>query len=161
MTHVLLTGMSGTGKSSLVRELAARGYTAIDADADEWSELVATGGSDGVDGTRDLLWREDRIRRLLATTGGDALFVAGCAPNQVKFYPRFDHIVLLTAPAELIAERLATRTNNPYGKRPDELARTLALKNTVEPRLRSVADLEVDTSAPLAEVVSAVLRLLR
>jgi adenylate kinase family enzyme len=39
--RVLLTGMSGTGKSSLIVELAARGYKAVDVDSDEWSEWVA------------------------------------------------------------------------------------------------------------------------
>ena len=37
MKRVLLTGMSGTGKSSVIRELAALGYKAIDTD-DGWCE---------------------------------------------------------------------------------------------------------------------------
>ncbi len=37
MKCVLLTGMSGTGKSTVIEELAARGYKAVDADADGWS----------------------------------------------------------------------------------------------------------------------------
>jgi hypothetical protein len=53
------------------------------------------------------------------------LFVQGTTRNQVLFYPRFDHIVLLSAPAEVLAERLATRATNPYGKDPAELAETL------------------------------------
>ena len=40
MKRVLLTGMSGTGKSTLIGELAARGFKAVDVDADEWSEWV-------------------------------------------------------------------------------------------------------------------------
>ena len=54
-------------------------------------------------------------------------------------------------------ERLRSRTNNPYGKHPDELARVLALKETVEPMLRRVADLEIDTSIPLDQVVKRIL----
>ncbi len=38
MKRVLLTGMSGTGKSTPIHELAARGYKAIDTASDEWSE---------------------------------------------------------------------------------------------------------------------------
>jgi energy-coupling factor transporter ATP-binding protein EcfA2 len=41
MKRILLTGMSGTGKSSVIRELAGLGYKAIDADSDEWSGMGA------------------------------------------------------------------------------------------------------------------------
>ncbi len=80
-------------------------------------------------------------------------------PNQGKFYAQFDHIVLLTAPAHTIVERLATRTTNPYGKRPEEVARVLGLLQTVEPMLKRGAGYVVDTSVPLDQVVAEVLRL--
>jgi shikimate kinase len=161
MKKVLLTGMSGTGKSSLIRELASRGYKAVDADYDGFSELTSVPETEltGLGRGQDWVWREDRIQELLSTEDNDVLFISGCAPNQWKFYPLFDHVVLLSAPAALIVERLATRTSNPYGKHPDEVARVLLLKDTVEPMLRRVAGLEVDTSVPLDEVTARVLRL--
>ena len=67
-----------------------------------------------------------------------------------------DHMVLVSAPTEVIVERLRTRTNNPYGKRPGEAARALDLIETVEPLLRRVAGHEIDTSAPLDDVVATV-----
>jgi len=149
--------MSGTGKSTLIRALAARGYAAVDTDSDEWSEWVV----DPDDGAPDWIWREDRIRHLLETEQGDALFVAGCKSNQGKFYPRFDHVVLLSAPTPLLLSRLATRTTNPYGKRSEELTRILGHIETVEPRLRRRATLEVDTSAPLDQVVETLAALVR
>jgi shikimate kinase len=163
MKRVLVTGMSGTGKSTVIRELAARGYKAVDTDSDEWSEWVTVveDGPARLAAEPDWVWREDRIRRLLATEDADALFVSGCKSNQGKFYAQFDHVVLLSAPAELIVERLATRTNNPYGKHPDELARVLRHLQTVEPLLRRGASLEVDTSAPVAQVVATILGLVR
>jgi hypothetical protein len=89
------------------------------------------------------------------------LFISGCAPTRGKFYPQFDHIVLLTTPAAVIVERLANRTTNPYGEHPDEVARTLYLQQTVEALLRRGAGLEVDTTAPLDQVVATVLRLVQ
>ena len=47
MRRILITGMSGTGKSSLVAELAARGYKAVDADSAEYSEWVEVSGETG------------------------------------------------------------------------------------------------------------------
>jgi shikimate kinase len=159
MKRVLITGMSGTGKSTLVGELAARRYQAVDADYDGLSELVNVPGENGgVAPGRDWLWQEQRIQEVLARDDGGVLFISGCAPNQWKFYAQFDHIVLLTAPASLIVERLAARTTNTYGKHPDEVARVLHLQRTIEPLLRSAAGLEVDTSVPLSEVVELVLR---
>lgn len=37
MRRLLITGMSGTGKSSVIRELARRGYRAVDTDSGDWS----------------------------------------------------------------------------------------------------------------------------
>ena len=149
MKRVLLTGMSGTGKSSVTRELVARGYKAVDTD-DGWSEPRPDGRQ---------TWREDAIQVLLSTEDADVLFVAGCEENQGKFHPQFDHVVLLSAPLETLVERLATRTDNTYGKAPEELRRFLEDFATVEPLLRRAADHEVRTTVPLDEVVTTVLRL--
>ena len=142
--------MAGTGKSSLLQELAARGYRTVDTDYGDYFETV--------DGER--LWREDRIRALLSSAPDElpgVLFVQGTTRNQVLFYPRFNHIVLLSAPAEVLAERLTTRTTNPYGKDPAELAETLEYRQTVEPLLRAAATLEVVTTVPVARVANIVL----
>jgi shikimate kinase len=152
--------MSGTGKSSLISELAEIGYKAVDADADGWSEWVEVDGNPtGAQEGKDWVWREDRIQDLLATEDAKVLFLSGCAENMVRFFPQFDHIVLLSAPAPVILERLATRTDNPYGKRPEEVAQVLSNLQTVEPLLRRASGHEIDTSAPLSDVVAKVLQL--
>jgi dephospho-CoA kinase len=147
--RVLLTGMSGTGKSSVIRALAGRGHKAVDTD-DGWCEPLPGGRQ---------RWREGFIDRLLATEDADVLFVAGCEENQVRFHPRFDLIILLSAPAEVLVERLASRAGNSFGKSPSELERVLDDLRTVEPRLRKAADHEIQTAKPLSRVVAEVLRL--
>jgi dephospho-CoA kinase len=144
VARVLITGMSGVGKSSLLAELARRGYRTVDTDYGGYHETI--------DGER--LWREDRIAELLAENG--PLFVQGTTRNQVKFYPLFDHIVLLSAPAEVLVERLRTRTTNPYGKNLAEIDETLGYLETVEPLLRRAATLEVVTTVPVAKVADIV-----
>jgi shikimate kinase len=148
--RVLLTGMSGTGKSSVIEALAARGYKAVDAD-DGWCEPLPDGRQ---------RWREDAIEQLLATEDADVLFIAGCEENQVRFHPRFDVIILLSAPAEILAGRLASRASNPYGKTPGELRRVFDDLQVVEPLLRQAADHEIRTTMALSDVVTAVLRLI-
>jgi shikimate kinase len=147
--RVLLTGMSGTGKSSVVRALAGLGHKAIDTD-DGLCESLPDGRQ---------RWREDAIEQLLDTENAEVLFIAGCEENQVRFQPRFDLIIMLSAPAGVIVERLAARTTNHYGKAPGELRRILDDLQAVEPRLRRVADHEIVTTMPLHDVVTTVLRL--
>ena len=151
MKRVLITGMSGVGKSTVLNELAARGCKTVDTDYGHWQECVS------VNGAPEWVWHEERIRQLLATEDAEVLFVSGTVSNQGKFYPQFDHVVLLSAPTPVLLGRLATRTNNPYGKAPDELVRILGHIETVEPLLRRRATLEVDTSVPVDRVVETIL----
>jgi shikimate kinase len=148
--RVLITGMSGAGKTSLLDELATRGHRTVDTDYGGYFHTV-----DG-----EVLWREDRIGALLDSAPDERpglLFVQGTTRNQGLFYPRFQHIVLLSAPPEILAERLAARTGNPYGKDPAELAETLEYQRTVEPLLRASATLEVVTTVPVSRVADIVL----
>ena len=59
---------------------------------------------------------QDRIDALLNEHDGGVLFISGCVAKQGKLYPRFDAVVLLSAPVALILERLAVRKTNDFGK---------------------------------------------
>ncbi len=164
MKNILLTGMSGTGKSTVIHTLAAQGYKAIDADYEGFSKWVpVTDDADiagqPVEANRDWVWDEDRMEALLSAEGPDLLFIGGCSPNMGKFMHYFDHVILLSAPTAVISERLLARTNNPYGKTADELTRVLELVETVEPLLRKAADYEINTNTELEKVIAQVLQI--
>ena len=69
MRRVLVTGMSGTGKSSALAELRTRGFDVVDTDGPGWTEW-----SDAEDG---YVWREDRIAELLDRERRTTLYVSG------------------------------------------------------------------------------------
>jgi hypothetical protein len=78
-------------------------------------------------------WREDRIDAQLDGYDDGVLFISGCVSNQGKFYPRFDAVVQLTASANVILERVASRESNAFGKRDSERDRILYDLANVEP----------------------------
>jgi broad-specificity NMP kinase len=144
--RVLLTGMSGVGKSTLVEELRRRGHRAYDADDHGFSE-PREGGRWG--------WRLDSVAELLAAPSDRTLFFAGCSEEQREL--PFDYRVLLTAPRAVLVDRLRTRTVNAYGREDAELAQVLADLDAVEPLLRRSADLVLTTTAPTSEIADALL----
>lgn len=153
MGKVLVTGMSGTGKSTALVELGRRGFRVVDTDYDGWSEWVPA--ADDAEG--EWLWREDRIAQLLTSETTRTLYVQGCVSNQGRFYHLFDSIVLLSAPVEVILDRVENRTTNDYGKGTGERDRILFHLSSVQPLLRATATHEIDTNRPLKEVVDALI----
>ena len=151
---VLVTGMSGAGKSSVLEELARRGHTVVDTDHGALSEEVTL-----PDGRIEQRWREERVEELLDAHAGGPLFVSGTVPNQARLYPRFDAVVLLTAPLDVLLERVRSRTSNPYGKSDVQQAFIAADVAVVEPLLRAGATDEIDTRRPLSDVADELERI--
>ena len=139
--------MSGVGKSTLLEELARRGYETVDADDDTWCVWVE-GDDPGY------LWREDRIAALLAAPRDRPLIVAGTVRNQSSF--PFDVTILLSAPLDITLERIATRTNNQYGKSASERAYEIEHHAIVEPQLRAWAQHELDGTREVAQLADEV-----
>src|SRR5215210_1065727 len=142
---ILVTGMSGTGKTTALAELA-RGFDVVETDEGEWSAWSESEGG--------CVWREDRVRELLAREDGHStLYVSGTVSNQGRFYRQFDAVVLLSAPAEVLLRRIADRTTNNYGKSVRERDLILRHLNEVEPLLRATCTHEVDATQPIDTVV--------
>jgi shikimate kinase len=133
--------MSGTGKSTVLHALARRGHLTVDTDYDGWT--LADGRWDAIR-MSELLDREPDV------------VVAGTVDNQGDFYDRFDHVVLLSVPLDVLIERVSARTTNPYGQTAGEQAEIAQYVQTVEPLLRKTATIELDGQASVNELAGAV-----
>jgi shikimate kinase len=146
MARVLLTGMSGAGKSSVLDELMRRGRRGVDTDYDGWV-------------LPDGCWDEQRMAALLAADPD--VVVSGTVSNQGRFYDRFEHVVLLSAPVDVLLERVSRRIKNPYGTTERQRSEIAEYARTVEPRLRATATVELDGRRPVSELADVVDALVR
>ncbi|GAB3247962.1 AAA family ATPase [Arthrobacter pigmenti] len=144
MARVLITGMSGTGKSTVLEILRQRGHQVVETDEGTWK-------------LPDETWDEARIDELLQ--GHSELVVSGTVENQAKFYDKFDDVVLLSVPLEVALQRVKNRTNNPYGQTDEQQREITEYFYTVEPLLRSSATIELDGCAPAEDLADVLERL--
>ncbi len=154
MSRILVTGMAGTGKSSVLDELRRLGYRVVDTGDPGWSGYRPYAEPLDELHRGEWLWVEERIAQLLDSDDDPSLFVVACVRNQSDFYDRFDAVVLLSAPADVLLDRVASRTTNDYGKLPLDRAEILADLVEVEPLLRAGCTHELDATRPLDEVVA-------
>lgn len=103
MARVLLTGMSGAGKSTVLAAVARRGYPTVDTDYDGW-ELPGA------------LWDEPRMSALLSEH--DTIAVSGTAQNQGRFYDRFEHVIYLRVPLTCCSTGCAPGPATPTARPP-------------------------------------------
>jgi dephospho-CoA kinase len=150
----LITGMSGTGKSAVLAELAGRGHRVVDTDDPGWKLQSHT--AEGP----EPVWECHRIGALLDAHLSGSLFIGGCVANQGLFYDRFDAVVLLSAPLAVLFARVVERPN-PYGATSADRAKIANDVAAYEERLRAGADYEIVTTTSVAEVADRVEKLIQ
>lgn len=155
--NYLVEGVSGTGKTSVCRELNRRGYQAINGDRD-----LAYQGDPETGATIDSavhehhIWDVSRVRALVADHGEPVTFFCGGSRNFLKFIDLFDGVFVLDVDLETLHGRLDQRPPDEWGSRPSERDLIVRLHRTKEdiPRTGVV----IDATPPLAKVVDEILR---
>ncbi|HEX4526132.1 MAG TPA: hypothetical protein VH108_05265 [Gaiellaceae bacterium] len=145
--NYLVEGLSGAGKSSVYEELIGRGYMAISTDR-VWKCWPIQ--------SEDSMWDKEKAVSELESPEPDVLFVCGSSRNRDRFLPYFTKIFNLRIDDDTMRRRLRERTNNDFGKQPDELELMLRLNRSDE---KPAGAIDVDATQPLDQVVDELLRL--
>jgi hypothetical protein len=165
---VWVTGNSGVGKSTVCAVLKDLGELAADADWEGYNHWVDRTSGQVVDNPpypvpagwlEHFAWKIGRaeVEALAASLHDKTGFLCGSAENEADVWDLFDLVVCVVADSETLRDRLQTRTENAFGKHPEELAAALGCNDDVEPAYRRVGATIIDGTRPLAEVADEVL----
>ncbi len=155
--NYLIEGVSGTGKTSVCRELQWRGYHAVNGDTElAYQGDPATG--EPLDGHthEHHLWDVRKVRALAAEQGAEMTFFCGGSRNFARFIDVFDAVFVLEVDPETLGRRLDARAVDEWGGRPAERALIERLHRTREDVPHD--GIAIDATAPLSRVVDEILR---
>jgi hypothetical protein len=155
--NYLVEGLSGAGKSSVYEELIRRGYRAISTDrAWKYRADPDTGLPGRLIHYESSMWDQQKAVSELESPEPEVLFVCGSSRNRDHFLPYFTKVFNLRIDDDTMRRRLQERTNNEFGKQPEEVELMLRLNRSDE---KPAGAIDVDAGQPLDQVVDELLRL--
>jgi adenylate kinase family enzyme len=168
MSAVLITGMSGAGKSTIAEVLARRGLTSIDADNDPL--LARSVDCDG-NVVEDMSvpdfawlarhsweWDPARLDELIRAAAPATLYVCGGADNELEMVDRFTAVFLLELDEPTMLARLdAPSRDNDWGRIGDTREYLRRKLPVIQDRLRASGAIPIDARQPVGHVVEAIL----
>ena len=165
---ILITGVSGTGKSEVSRQLKAQGYETHDMDAVEDLCVMVdkkTGLPTSYDNGNDIekmekmlwLYKKDVLEKLIADQKNEVAFYCGMPNNLEEITDVFTQVIVLSVSPDIIRQRLNTRTDNGFGKSVEVQEYILNGKEKLENDLRQKGACIITTDRSLGEVVKEVL----
>ncbi len=167
MKKIYITGVSGTGKTTLAKELKKRGYHAISIDEVEnlcsWVNQETGNTHMGeaelnpefVD-KHDWICDINLLKRMMEE-GANPVFVLGMPGNREQFYPLFDKILLLQCSPEIFCSRIDQRTDNDFGKHPEIRKQILNKFQKYNEDMISKGAIAINTERPINEVADEVI----
>jgi hypothetical protein len=155
--NYLVEGVSGTGKTSVCRELNRRGYQAVNGDRElAYQGDPETGERTDTAAHEHHIWDVGRVRDLVADHEEPVTFFCGGSRNFAKFIDLFDEVFVLDIDLETLHRRLDQRPRDEWGSKPSERELVLRLHRTKEdvPGF----GVAIDATRPLPDVVGEILR---
>lgn len=167
MQKILITGIQGSGKTTVAAELKKQGYPTIDSDdISHWvdengtplTEKRPSNPSDAWLRTHAWVWDQVKLQECLAQPLDRPLLLCGISWDQSHYYDLFDRIILLELDEVTVRQRLLTRDNGSvFGKQPHELQLILERMATFQDQAKAAGAVAIDAHKPLRDVVREII----
>jgi len=162
---VLITAVSGTGKSTVCKALRAMGYDAVDIESvDGLYELVNVKTGEVMPGnleqiSEDVDWNCNKLRlqKLVSSQALELTFYCGGMSNTFAVWDVFDLVIMLSISDEVTVKRLTTRQSGEFGSTNINRDWVLSWKHSFEKRLLNAGALSVNGEGAPQQVARRIL----
>ena len=158
--NYLIEGVSGTGKTSVCKELQRRGYHAINGDRELAYQGDPETGTPTDGATHEHhIWDVEKVKALVANQDEAVTFFCGGSRNFSKFIDLFDGVFVLEVDLDTMNRRIDERVAldpTDWGGKPEERELIVRLHQTKEDIPKN--GIIIDATAPIEHVVDEIVR---
>jgi thymidylate kinase len=169
MNKIYITGISGTGKTTITNALQKKGVTAYSID--EVPGLCTwvnkqDGSTVDYEAVLDLpfiqshAWMCDLPKLQELLNSSDVVAVAGLAENQAEMLPLFNTIILLQCRPEVVIPRILQRTDNTFGHDEGAQKHIRTTYKAFEHSMLEHGAIPVNAEASIEKVVDEILKII-
>lgn len=165
---ILITGISGVGKSTVSNKLNALGYKAYDVDdipglcamIDKKTGKPMVGYEhDNLEKVVGMDWICDskKLKSIVVNESGELAFYCGISSNIDEVWPLFDLVILLKVGHETTRHRLTHRTDNDFGRTKEVQDWIMTWKDRWEADVEEKGAVVIDAHRSIDQVVEEII----
>ncbi|MEI6864378.1 MAG: AAA family ATPase [Candidatus Adlerbacteria bacterium] len=164
MGKYFITGRQGSGKTTVIKLLQERGFTAYNTDdlpeatklQDKETGEVIVWPEGKVDWAKYAWnWQRPEIERLLASD--ETVFLGAIVSNQADFYPLFDKVFVITVDSDTLRQRLEAHEHESHHL-PGEIERMLVDHESKQEKFIKAGAEPISGGRPPEEIVDDILK---
>ncbi len=166
---ILITGIAGSGKSTVCDELKKLGHKAYDIERIEGLFMMVSRKTkkkfENYDNANfkmvkqaDWLCDKKKLEQLMQKDSKRTVFYCGTADNLDDLLPLFDKIFLLKASQKELRKRLSTRTSNDFGRTAEVQRWIFSRKKQWEDNVREKGAIVIDANRKLSKIVRDIIK---
>ena len=166
MSKIFITGSGGVGKTTVIKQLRERGYTAYDTDDIPGANRLEdkrTGEElpwpEGYIDWKNIYtwnWQRPKITELLASD--ETVFIGAVVGNWRDFLNEFDTFIVLSTPEHLHLHHLQTRNAHTHGQGEQNVTEMVARQQQAMDKFIAAGAIRVINDRSIDEVVDEILR---
>ena len=167
MKKIYITGVSGVGKTSILKELKKKKFYTIDIDSTpelcQWQNKKTRKKNSNIAKSTNWLnthvWicNIKKLKSLLNKKNQKVIITAGITSNQNEYLDLFDTIFLLQAKEKTLLHRISIRTEHDFGKTQIEQKHILGSYKEFEKQLIKKGAIPINTEDSIENITNIII----